>query len=61
MKFKQYYATQFIFLIFRGFLFLFGQFKFSSIFLRKYFQRKMITGINKGDPQDYPEDKRQVE
>ena len=47
MKYKQHYATQFIFLLFRGFLFLFGQFKFSSIFLRKYFQRKMITGKNK--------------
>ena len=47
MKYKQHYATQFIFLLFRGFLFLFGQFKFSSMFLRKYFQRKMITGKNK--------------
>ncbi len=47
MKYKQHYATQFIFLLFRGFLFLFGRFKFSSIFLRKYFQRKMITGKNR--------------
>jgi hypothetical protein len=47
MIYKQYYATQFIFILFRGFLFLFGHLKFSSIFLRKYFQRKMITGKNK--------------
>jgi hypothetical protein len=47
MKYKQHYATQFIFLLFRGFLFSFGRFKFSSIFLRRYFQRKMITGKNK--------------
>lgn len=44
MKYKQHYATQFIFLLFRGFLFSLGRFNFSSIFLRKYFQKKMITG-----------------
>ncbi len=44
MSFKQQYATPFIFLIFRKFLFFFGPFAWSSRLLRAYLQKKMIVG-----------------
>lgn len=47
--YKQNYATPLIFLVFRKFLFLFGRFKWSSQFVRKYLQRKMILGRKPSD------------
>jgi len=44
MTLRQQYATPWIFLVFRKFLFFFGPFAWSSRFLRSYFQKKMITG-----------------
>ena len=49
MIYHQNYATPFIFLIFRKFLFFFGPFAWSSRFLRAYLQKKMILGKNKID------------